>query len=119
MSLKNRYKKSWPIGLPFSLDLNNGTLFNNLKFSAKTNPNQDAIIFYGNKITYSNLFLDVKRIAGFLKRELNLSKGDRVIIDGRLRSREWTDKNGSNRTSYSVLPSSFSKVVKPTSMVDA
>ena len=48
-----------------------------------------------------------------------LSKGDRVIIDGRLRSREWTDKNGSNRTSYSVLPSSFSKVVKPTSMVDA
>ena len=80
MSLKKRYRKSWPKGLPFSLDLNNETVFNNLKFSAKKNPNQDAIIFYGNKITYSELFLDVKKIAGFLKRELNLSKGERVGI---------------------------------------
>ena len=45
-----------------------------------------------------------------------LSKGDRVIVDGRIRQREWTDKNGSNRTSYTVVPSTFSKVVKPTSM---
>ena len=80
MSLKQRYRKSWPEGLPFSLELNKDTLFNNLKYSAKKNPNQDAIIFYGNKITYSELFLDVKKIAGFLKKELNLSKGDRVGI---------------------------------------
>ena len=45
-----------------------------------------------------------------------LSKGDRVIVDGRIRQREWTDKNGSNRISYSVVPTTFSKVVKPTSM---
>ena len=43
-----------------------------------------------------------------------LSKGDRVIVDGRLRQRNWEDKNGVNRTSYTVLPSTFSKVVKPT-----
>tara|TARA_R110002050_G_scaffold4592_1_gene22208 strand:- start:526 stop:864 length:339 start_codon:yes stop_codon:yes gene_type:complete len=43
-----------------------------------------------------------------------LQKGDRVIVDGRLRQRNWEDKNGNNRTSYSVLPSTFSKVVKPT-----
>jgi len=42
-----------------------------------------------------------------------LSKGDRVIVDGRIKQREWVDKNGSNRVSYSILPSSFSKVVKP------
>ena len=42
-----------------------------------------------------------------------LSKGDRVIVTGRLKQREWTDKNGANRVSYSVLPSTFSKVVKP------
>ena len=41
-------------------------------------------------------------------------KGDRVIIDGRLRQRNWEDKNGVSRTSFSVLPSTFSKVVKPT-----
>ena len=42
-----------------------------------------------------------------------LSKGDRVIIDGRLRQRSWEDKDGNNRTSYRVLPSTFSKVMKP------
>lgn len=46
-------------------------------------------------------------------RSVDLCKGDRVIIDGRLRQRSWEDKNGANRVSYSVLPSTFSKVVKP------
>ena len=47
---------------------------------------------------------------------VTLSKGDRVIVDGRLRQRNWEDKNGASRTSYSVLPSTFSKVVKPVNM---
>lgn len=46
-------------------------------------------------------------------RNVSLVKGDRVIIDGRLRQRNWEDKDGNPRTSYSVLPSTFSKVVKP------
>ena len=80
MSLKKRYRKSWPEGLPFSLELSNETVFNNLKLSAKKYPHQDAIIFYGNKITYSELYLEVQKIAGYLKKELNLSKGKRVGI---------------------------------------
>lgn len=51
-------------------------------------------------------------------RNVSLTKGDRVIIDGRLRQRNWEDKNGSSRTSYSVLPSTFSKVVKPSKSDD-
>ena len=47
---------------------------------------------------------------------VTLSKGDRVIVDGRLRQRNWEDKNGASRTSYSVLPNTFSKVVKPSGM---
>ena len=50
---------------------------------------------------------------------VNLSKGDRVIVDGRIRQRNWEDKNGNSRTSYSVLPSTFSKVVKPVGMQKA
>ena len=50
---------------------------------------------------------------------VGLEKGDRVIVDGRIRQRNWEDKNGNSRTSYSVLPSSFSKVVKPTHMKKA
>ena len=42
-----------------------------------------------------------------------LSKGDRVIVEGRIRQREYTDKNGVNRVSYTIIPSSFSKLVKP------
>lgn len=45
-----------------------------------------------------------------------LQKGDRVIVDGRLRQRNWEDKDGVSRTSYNVLPSTFSKVVKPTKL---
>jgi single-strand DNA-binding protein len=44
---------------------------------------------------------------------VSLSKGDRVVVDGRLRQRNWEDNNGVKRTAYSVLPSTFSKVVKP------
>lgn len=50
--------------------------------------------------------------AGYAQ-NVSLVKGDRVIVDGRLRQRNWEDKNGNARTSYSVLPSTFSKVVKP------
>ena len=46
-------------------------------------------------------------------KNVELGKGDRVIIDGRLRQRNWEDKEGNARVSYSVLPSTFSKVVKP------
>jgi len=51
--------------------------------------------------------------AGYAQ-NVQLGKGDRVIVDGRLRQRNWEDGNGVKRTSYSVLPSTFSKVVKPT-----
>jgi single-strand DNA-binding protein len=44
---------------------------------------------------------------------VKLQKGDRVILDGRLRQRSFEAKDGSNRTVYSILPSTFSKVVKP------
>jgi len=61
------------------------------------------------------LYLDVDGWESHAKyaKNVSLSKGDRVIIDGRLRQRDWVDKNENNRTSYNVLPSTFSKVVKP------
>tara|TARA_Y100000004_G_C8916512_1_gene413331 strand:- start:295 stop:639 length:345 start_codon:yes stop_codon:yes gene_type:complete len=54
-------------------------------------------------------------------KNVELGKGDRVIVDGRLRQRNWEDKEGNNRISYSVMPNTFSKVVKPakTSTVEA
>jgi len=62
-----------------------------------------------------NLDVDGWRSHATYAQNVTLSKGDRVIVDGRLRQRNWEDKNGVSRTSYSVLPCTFSKVVKPTS----
>jgi len=44
---------------------------------------------------------------------VSLQKGDRVHIEGRIKQREWLDKNQQKRINYSVLPNSFSKVFKP------
>jgi single-strand DNA-binding protein len=46
-------------------------------------------------------------------KNVSLTKGDRVIIEGRLRQRNWEDNNGVKRTNYSIMPTTFSKVVKP------
>jgi len=44
---------------------------------------------------------------------VQLAKGDRVNVDGRLRQRSFPGKDGGQRTAYSVVPVKFSKVVKP------
>jgi single-strand DNA-binding protein len=43
----------------------------------------------------------------------DFKKGDKVIVEGRLRSRDWTDKNDCKRTSFSISPVSLHKTVKP------
>ena len=47
-------------------------------------------------------------------RNIELSKGDRVTVRGRLQERQWTDKEGNKRYSMVVVPNNFSKIVKPT-----
>ena len=47
-------------------------------------------------------------------KNIELSKGDRVTVRGRLQERQWTDKEGNKRYSMVVVPNNFSKIVKPT-----
>ena len=42
------------------------------------------------------------------------SKGDKIIVEGRLRSRDWTDQNDCKRASFSISSVSLHKTVKPT-----
>tara|TARA_R110002012_G_scaffold319857_1_gene541577 strand:+ start:651 stop:1052 length:402 start_codon:yes stop_codon:yes gene_type:complete len=46
-------------------------------------------------------------------RSVELSKGDRVTVRGRLQERKWEDKEGNTRYSMVVVPNNFSKIVKP------
>tara|TARA_R110002167_G_scaffold190962_1_gene393239 strand:- start:3979 stop:4365 length:387 start_codon:yes stop_codon:yes gene_type:complete len=46
-------------------------------------------------------------------RNVNLSKGDRVMVVGRLKQKEHVETNGVRRTNVTVIPSTFSKLVRP------
>lgn len=52
-------------------------------------------------------------------KNIELSKGDRVTVRGRLQERQWTDKEGNKRYSMVVVPNNFSKIVKPTKTATA
>ena len=61
------------------------------------------------------VYLDVDAWDGNAKyaKSVLLAKGDRVTVDGRLKQRDWTDKNGVARVSYSISSNTFSKLVRP------
>ena len=48
-----------------------------LENSARKYPNRDAVIFYGNRIKYPQLWVEAKRFAASLK-DMGVNKGDRV-----------------------------------------
>jgi single-stranded DNA-binding protein len=46
-------------------------------------------------------------------KNVNLAKGDRVMVVGRLKQQERVEINGVKRTDVTVIPSTFSKLVRP------
>lgn len=77
----DRHFQVWPKGRPTTLVRPETTLVANLEISALRTPDQIAIHFYGSAITYAELKRDVDALAGFLQRELDVAKGERVILD--------------------------------------
>lgn len=69
--------KSWPEGLPKSLDYPEVPIFTFLMDTAKKLPKKTAIIFYGYKITFSELDDWSDRFANALI-DMHVKKGDRV-----------------------------------------
>ena len=73
-------RRYWPKGLPLHLSVPQTSLYYNLEVSAARFPDKDAVIFYGNKISYRALRADVDRLAGFLQRRCGVKRGDRVFL---------------------------------------
>ncbi|GAB6887236.1 long-chain fatty acid--CoA ligase [Desulfothermus okinawensis JCM 13304] len=71
--------KFYPKGLSRSLEYPTVGIFDFLETSARRYPDKTAIIYYGKKIKYSQLFQEALKVASFLKNN-GLSKGDRVGI---------------------------------------
>ncbi len=68
-----------PGGVPISLSYPEVPLHAFLENSARKYPDRIAVIFYGNRISYSSLWDESLRLAGALK-DLGLEKGDRVAM---------------------------------------
>jgi len=69
--------KSWPEGLPKSLDYPVVPLFDFLRNTAGRLPDKSAIIFYGREVTFGELDELSDRFANALA-EMGVGKGDRV-----------------------------------------
>lgn len=80
MSLNTKHYEFWPKRLTKSLTIPDTTLYDNLVVSAKRYPNKQAIYFYGEAYTYSEILSEVDSLAGYLENKLSIKPGDRVIL---------------------------------------
>lgn len=78
MSEKPWYK-FWPSAVPKSIDYPKITLPQLLERAVGGYPDNTAIIFYGNKISYRQLGAYVDAFASALQ-DMGVSKGDRVAL---------------------------------------
>ncbi|WP_101842892.1 long-chain-fatty-acid--CoA ligase [Halobacillus sp. Marseille-P3879] len=69
----------WP-KLTKSLTLPETTLYDNLKVSAERYPQQQAVYYYGNTLTYRQLIDEVDSMAGYLQEYLGVTKGEKVLL---------------------------------------
>ncbi|CAM3791553.1 long-chain fatty acid--CoA ligase [Mesobacillus thioparans] len=77
--MPNLHFDHWP-KISKSLTLPETSLYENLKVSAERYPDQSAISYYGNDISYKELDQEVNSLAGFLQQKLGVAKGDRVLL---------------------------------------
>jgi long-chain acyl-CoA synthetase len=70
-------RRSYPRGVPYSINYPDIPLYAFLENSARKFPNRDAIIFYGNRMTYGLVWDEARRLAAALQ-GLGVEKGDRV-----------------------------------------
>ncbi|TEU12780.1 long-chain fatty acid--CoA ligase, partial [Candidatus Bathyarchaeota archaeon] len=69
--------RSYPRGVPISINYPEIPLHAFLENSARKFPDRDAVVFYGRRITYEGLWDSSRRLAAAL-RGLGVEKGDRV-----------------------------------------
>lgn len=73
------HHKVWPPHLPKTLDYPQVPLYEFVETSARRYPNKPAIIYYGRRIPYRELYREIEQVAGGLH-ALGVRKGDRVAV---------------------------------------
>jgi len=76
---EKKWFKFWPINVPHNIDYPEASLQDLLRKTAKNYPEQIAIVYFNDEITYGELnVLSDQFAAGLLK--VNIKKGDRVAL---------------------------------------
>jgi fatty-acyl-CoA synthase len=73
------HAKVWPARLPRELVVPNTTLWFNLEVSARRYPDKAACIFFGRRLSFTELRRQAEALAGWLQRE-GVRRGDRVLL---------------------------------------
>lgn len=71
--------RSWPPGQPFSLDVPQTSLYDNLRVSAQRYPDKVALWYYGREVLYRELLAEADALSGHLA-AAGVGHGDRVLI---------------------------------------
>lgn len=75
----DRHFHAWPADFPRTLSLPETCIYTNLAVSAMRYPDNKAIIYYDNPITYRELQQEVDALAGYLMQQ-GVERGDRVLL---------------------------------------
>jgi fatty-acyl-CoA synthase len=79
MEMLTLHYAHWP-KISKSLKVPSTSLYDNLKVSANRYPDQDAIFYYGNKLSYQQLDAEVNALAGYLEHKLGVQAGEKVLL---------------------------------------
>ena len=78
--MTDRHFKFWPAHAMHHLVAPATNLFYNAEVSARRYPDKPFLVFYDTEVTFADLFDEAQRVAGFLERQCNVRKGDRVLL---------------------------------------
>lgn len=78
--VSDRHLKVWPKNQPWHLTVPETHLFYNLEVSARRYPDKPYLVFYDTPISFSRLWREAERLAGFLEGNCGVGKGDRVLL---------------------------------------
>ena len=76
----DRHLAVWPKGVPHHLHVPERSVAENLFLTAARVPDRVATIFYGGTQTWADLAKTVERLAGWLRHEAGVARGDRVLL---------------------------------------
>ena len=74
-----KWFKIWPNYLPYTIDYPDMNIWKMMEISSTLYGSKDAIIYYGHRIKYSEIYADINNLSLFIKSK-GIKKGDRVGI---------------------------------------